>query len=140
MNLFITNQSIKAQMEKWIAAVIEEHDLYGEVRKNDRCNMSSNGISLLMRCQTNHIDDLCLVIATVRLDESLQSQGWFKSFLNYCIDINPWQIVAIEDVDNLRLREFCKNSGFTPISNFFSTSFIVNQQFVKSLTLKEFDS
>ncbi|OED71332.1 hypothetical protein A143_17155 [Vibrio splendidus ZS-139] len=127
-------------MDNWISAVIEENDLYGEVRKNDRCNMSISGISLLMRCQTNDIDELCLVIATVRLDKSLQSQGWFKSFLNYCIDINPWEIVAIEDVDNLRLREFCKDSGFAPISKFFSTSFIVNQQSMKSLTVKEFDS
>ncbi|ENB4343301.1 hypothetical protein ABHP84_003951 [Vibrio parahaemolyticus] len=127
-------------MENWIAAVIEEYELHGEVRKNDRCNIGSSGISLLMRCQTNDIDELCLVIATVRLDEPLQGKGWFKSFLKYCIDINPWKIVAIEDVDNLRLRTFCKNSGFTPISKFFSTSFIVNQPFMKNLTVKEFDS
>ncbi|WP_036798235.1 hypothetical protein [Photobacterium marinum] len=140
MNLLIANQSIKEQMENWITAVIKEYELNGEVRKHDRCNMISNGISLLMRCQTNDIDELCLVIATVRLDKSLQSQGWFKSFLSYCIDINPWDIVAIEDVDNPRLREFCKKNGFAPISKFFATSFIVNQQFMKTLAVKEFNS
>ncbi|GAB0109006.1 hypothetical protein [Pseudoalteromonas distincta] len=140
MKRFGDNSSIKEQMERWLSSVLDEYKLNQEVRNNDRCEMSAKGISLLMRCQTNDIDELCLVIATVRLDSSLQSQGWFKSFLNYCVDINPWEKLAIEDVDNLRLRDFCKNSGFEPVSNFFATSFIVNQYFIKSLNVKVFDS
>jgi len=137
---FGNDSSIKEQMEKWFSAVHDEYKLNQVVRKNDKREMRAKGISLLMRCQTNDIDELCLVIATVRLDSSLQSKGWFKSFLNYCIDVNPWKKLAIEDVDNLRLREFCKNSGFNPVSNFFPTSFIVNQNFIKSISVKEFDS
>ena len=127
-------------MDKWIRAVLDEYKSTQMVRKHNRCNMSSNGISLLMRCQTEGVDELCLVIATIRLDNSLQSKGWSKSFLNYCININPWDKLVIEDVDNLRFRDFCKNSSFTPVSNFFSTSFIVNQAFIKNLKVETFDS
>lgn len=140
MKTFGCNSTIKEQMERWISSVLEEYKLNQDVRNNDRCEMNAKGISLLMRCQTNHIDELCLVIATVRLDPSLQSQGWFKSFLSYCIDVNPWEKLVIEDVDNLRLREFCKNSGFKPVSHFFHTSFIVNHNIIKKINVKVFDS
>jgi hypothetical protein len=140
MNNLGDHLSIKQQMETWIGLVLEEYKLNQYVTKYDRCNIRSKGISLLMRCQTNDIDELCLVVGTIRLHESLQSQGFFKSFLNYCIDINPWEILAIEDVNNLRLRDFCRKSGFKPVSNFFPTSFIIDTNFIKSLCVKEFNS
>ena len=85
MKRFRNALSIKEQMEKWLSSVLDEYKSNEEVRKNNKCEMRAEGISLLMRCQTNDIHELCLVIATVRLDASLQSKGWFKSFLNYCI-------------------------------------------------------
>jgi hypothetical protein len=132
--------TIQQQMENWLISAIKEFKLNNNVKTHDRCEMRSEGITLLMRCQTNHIDELCLVIAAVRLEKSLQSQGWLKSFLSYCIEINPWKLLVIEDVDNLRLREFCKKSGFKPVSDFFSTSFIIDPDFIKSLQVHEFCS
>jgi len=136
----LRNFSIKEQMEKFLIAAQDEYKSNHVVRKNNRCNMNVKGISLLIRCQTEGVEEQCLVIGSVSLSDSMQSQGWFKSFLNYCIDINPWEKLVIEDVNNLRLREFCRNSGFKPVSNFFSTSFIVDQNFIKNLNVKEFNS
>lgn len=137
---FKEKSSIESQMEKWLKSVQDEYSKNKTVRKYDRCEMSADGITLLMRCQTNDVEGLCLVIGTVRLEKSLQSQGWFKSFLKYCVAINPWGKVAIEDVENLRLREYCTSMGFKPISNFFATSFIIDNDAVNSIEVKPFNS
>lgn len=132
--------SIQSQMTKWLKLVQAEYSENNTVRNNDRCEMRADGITLLMRCQTNDVEGLCLVIATVYLDERLQSQGWFKSFLKYCVAINPWEKFAIEDVDNLRLRKYCIDIGFKPVSNFFATSFIIDQDIVSKIEANPFSS
>ena len=75
--------SIQSQMTKWLELAQAEYSKNNKVRNNDRCEMRADGITLLMRCQTNDVEGLCLVIATIYLDERLQSKGWFKSFLKY---------------------------------------------------------
>jgi hypothetical protein len=137
---FKENASIESQMEKWLQLVQNEYNKNHTVRNYDRCEMRADGITLLMRCQTNDIEGLCLVIATVCLEERLQSQGWFKSFLKYCIAINPWESVAIEDVNNLRLREYCIGMGFKSISDFFPTSYILHLDAVNRIEAKTFSS
>jgi len=137
---FKEKSSIESQMKQWLIATQDEYNKNRYVRIYDRCEMKSEGLSLLMRCQTNDVDGLCLVIATVRLNEMLQSKGWFKSFLKFCVAINPWEKIAIEDVDNLRLREYCIRMGFEPVSEFFANSYIIDIDAVNRLEAKVFSS
>lgn len=132
--------SIKKQIKRWLKSVKKEYGEASVVRCNDRCQMEVDGIKLLMRCYTNDVDGLCLVIASVYLDRSLQNQGWFKSFLQHCIHINPWDKLVIEDVENSHLLAFCIESGFYRVSERYSTSFVVAADMVGEFEVGAFNS
>lgn len=133
------NISIEKQIEHWLKLVAEESKKNGRVRENDHCQMEKNGAIILMRCYTNDVPGLCLVIGTVNLEASLQNQGWFKAFLKYCCQINPWNDVAIEDVKNEHLLDFCKKHQFISVSERYKDSFIVNKQAILAMETKPFN-
>ena len=125
-------------MKCWFKLLDEELKKTGRANQFDRCQMEIPSVTLLMRCRTNGISGLCLVIGTIRLDESMQNQGWFKSFIKYCCEINPWDKVVIEDVENKYLLIFCQKHKFDEVSKRYQTSFIVNQKAIEAIDANEF--
>ncbi|EKN4034342.1 hypothetical protein [Yersinia enterocolitica] len=95
--------------------------------------LSENGIEVLVRYRTNGMDEPCLVLSTIRLPKEIQRKGWLKSFLTYCINVNPWEEIIIEDVENKDLFNFFKKLDFTIFDDFHSTTFMVNKQAVIDL-------
>jgi len=137
------NPSIQEQIEKWIY-------LIGDSEPNEvsdflkRRGVSDSGIDVLLRYQTESLAEgerNCFIIATVRLPIAIQGKGWFKSFLTYCCEVNPWESVMLEDVGNKKLQAFCRKMGFKVPNSFFNTTYLVNEERVSELgsaALKQF--
>ncbi|PXK47643.1 hypothetical protein DMR96_24785 [Klebsiella pneumoniae] len=94
-----------------------------------------NEIVVLLRPYTNRYLGNCLTICTVNLPPGLQRKGWFKSFLNLCCRVNPWNDVVIEDVGNEHLFDFCARNNFSILHTCYKTTFIVNQDIVREMNI-----
>ncbi|EGQ9730976.1 hypothetical protein VCSRO184_3632 [Vibrio cholerae] len=113
--------TIKEQFKRWLKLQEQEPFIWKD------CDFESKGIQLLFRNYTNDIAELCMTIASIYLSEDLQNQGVFKSLLNYLSKKSPWDIIALEDVGNSDLRDFCIKYGFKPISARYPTSFFIEK-------------
>ncbi|OEE65877.1 hypothetical protein A1OO_08695 [Enterovibrio norvegicus FF-33] len=124
--------SLRHQFEKWLELQSDEPEVWNS------CTLQATGIELLLRNQTNDIRQSCLTIATVRLNEELQNKGIFKSLLNYLVQNSPWETIAIEDINNPILLNFCKKHGFEKISSMYPTSLRISKSNLKSFPVAEF--
>lgn len=97
------------------------------------CEMREKGIAVLVRDRTNDYSEQCLTIATVQLPENIQRKGWFKSFLTECCKANPWPLLVIEDVKNPHLRSFLEKMNCKALSDFYRTTYVVDQRAVLTL-------
>ncbi len=97
------------------------------------CEMRERDIGVLVRDRTNGIPERCLAIATVQLPQQIQHNGWFKSFLTECVKANPWASLVIEDVENQHLRGFLQKLNCAVLSEFHTSSYVVNSATVLKL-------
>ncbi|WP_163392675.1 N-acetyltransferase [Enterovibrio norvegicus] len=128
----VDQPSLRHQFEKWLELQNDEPEVWKS------CDIQAAGIELLLRNHSNDIHQSCLTIATVRFNEELQNKGIFKSLLNYLVQNSPWEIIAIEDVNNPILLNFCKKNGFKKISPMYSTSLCINKRNLKRFPVAEF--
>ncbi len=126
------NPSIQLQFQHWLR--LQERQL----EDWRSCDCSAQGIELLVRNYTNGITSSCMTIATVRLPNEIQNKGVFKSILNYLAENSPWDVVAIEDVSNPNLRNFCVKYGFQPVSPVYSNSFYINKNQLPKFQVEKF--
>ncbi|KGB10166.1 hypothetical protein DR73_4421 [Enterobacteriaceae bacterium ATCC 29904] len=126
--------TIEQQIIRWL----DEIDQNGtsSVEFNRGVELADHGLVVLLRPYTNRYSGLCFSICTVRLPPEIQHKGWFKSFLKLCCELNPWNDVIIEDVENPYLLAFCKRNRFEIIDPFYKTTYIVNIQAIMALEVR----
>ena len=113
--------TITKQFKRWLELQQKEPRLWGS------CDFEVQDIRLLFRNYTNDIGEYCLTIASVYIAEEIQNQGVFKSLLKYVVKKSPRQVIAIEDINNPILQNFCIKYDFKPISSRYSNSFHINK-------------
>jgi hypothetical protein len=134
--VLLKNVTIADQLACWLAlACTETLDHTSEWRN---CELEEAGIRVLVRKKLERINETnmeCLVIAAVEVPVPMQQNGWFKSFLSLCCEINPWDAVVIEDVENEHLQAFCERLGFIVFNPFFKTTYLVDKWRVAELRI-----
>lgn len=124
--------SIERQIRRWLDEIVINGEVSAEFTRG--VELVDQERLAFLKPYTNMYDKgLCLTICTVRLPPEIQHKGWFKSFLKLCCELNPWEDVIIEDVENPHLLAFCRRNGFNVIDPSYKTTYIVNKQAVMSL-------
>ena len=113
-------------------SLIEQISFWLKLQENDpntwsSCDFEASGIKLLLRNGTNDIHENCLVIASIYLSEEFQNKGILKSLINHLVIFNPWNILAIEDISNEVLINFCEKYGFKVVSNMYKSSYFIRK-------------
>lgn len=124
--------TIRTQFKQWLKLQDSEPEAWSS------CDFETQGVKLLFRNNTNGINSNCMTIATVRFSTDIQNKGVFKSLLNYVVRHSPWDVIAIEDVDNPILRDFCLKYGFQPINLNYSSSFYIKKSQLPKFEVKKF--
>jgi len=124
-------------------SLIEQISRWLELQNGDPktwscCDFEVQGINLLLRNCTNDIPNGCLVIASVYLSEEIQRNGVFKSLLNYLVRVSPWDIIAIEDIGNSNLINFCEKYGFKIVSTRHKTSYYIQKHQLPRFNVSKF--
>jgi hypothetical protein len=123
--------SIAEQLNLWLK-LAQDKKTYPN---DEMCSwtLSENGIEVLVRYRTNGMSEPCLVLSNIRLPTEIQRKGWLKSFLTYCINVNPWEEIIIEDVHNKDLFNFFEKLDFTIFNDRHTNTFMVNKKAVIDL-------
>ena len=125
--------NVESQIQRWLTEILQKGDKSDEFMRG--LEIIDNEIVVLLRPYTNRYPGNCLTICTVNLPPELQRKGWFKSFLNLCCRVNPWNDVVIEDVGNEHLFNFCARNNFSILHPCYKTTFIVNQDIVREMNI-----
>lgn len=130
-----SSPTIEQQLRRWLEEILENGRNSSEFSRGvvlyDRYQLA-----LLRPYTNNYHKDFCLSICSVQLPDEIQGNGWFKSFLKLCCEINPWQDVILEDVGNKHLLSFCKRNNFQVLDSDYKTTYVVNKQAVMNLMTK----
>lgn len=121
---------ITTEINNWFKQLEQEPNNY---KLKTHKMIRTNELTVLLRSNTQGIDEKCLVIATITIEEKWRSKGLFKSFIKYLSEVNPWDRIIIEDIENTQLLAYFKKN-FNPVNKNYETSFIINSNDLEKLS------
>jgi hypothetical protein len=85
----------------------------------------------------SHYKDLeeCFDIASISIEKEYQNQGYFKSLLLALTEINPYNYIYIEAVQNEHLTYYLKKSGWIETKD--GNSFYMENELLQALLILE---